>query len=86
MKRVVTTVTVYRVGSVITWRRGRTAAKAGYYHLSSHVGDEFLLRNPQFARQNYLRDSLLIGIYHNLSPDLAIYGEIGSAPPSVFGA
>ena len=71
--------TDFRIGSVITWRRGKTAAKAGYYHLSSHVGDEFLLRNPMFPRLNYVRDSLLIGVYHNLNDDLAIYGEIAYA-------
>ena len=71
--------TDFRVGSVMTWRRGPTAAKAGYYHLSSHVGDEFLIRNPLFPRLNYVRDSVLIGVYHNLRTDLAIYGEIAYA-------
>ena len=71
--------TDFRIGSVVTRRRGPTAVKAGYYHLSSHVGDEFLARNPTFPRLNYVRDAFLIGVYHNLNPDLAVYGEIAYA-------
>lgn len=66
----------FRVGSVLTWRRGRNAVKAGYYHLSSHLGDEFLIRNPGYPRLNYVRDALLVGIRHHLRPDLQIYGEV----------
>ncbi len=33
----------FRVGSVITYGEGPTQYKIGYYHLSSHLGDEFML-------------------------------------------
>ncbi len=36
----------FRAGFLSTWRYGGNAWKAGYYHLSSHVGDEFLIKNP----------------------------------------
>jgi hypothetical protein len=71
--------TDYRVGLLWTRRRGPTAVKAGYYHISSHVGDEFLENNPGFVRINYVRDSLVAGVMHDLSPDLQVYGEIGYA-------
>jgi len=67
----------YRVGVFGTWKFGQTAYKAGYYHISSHVGDEYLLANPTFNRINYVRDSLLVGISQDLSESTRIYGEIG---------
>lgn len=69
----------FRIGTVLTWRRGPTAVKAGYYHLSSHLGDEFLLRNPGYPRLNYVRDSLLVGVRQNLRPDFTLYGEVAYA-------
>lgn len=68
--------TDFRIGSVLTWKRGPTAIKGGFYHLSSHVGDEFLERNPGFQRRNYSRDAFLVGIYHFVTNELALYGEI----------
>ncbi len=69
----------FRIGSVITYKQGQTAYKAGYYHISSHVGDEFLVRNPGFQRINYVRDSLIVGVYHNVTEGLAVYGEVAYA-------
>lgn len=69
----------FRVGSVITYRQGATAYKAGYYHLSSHVGDEYLVRNIGFQRLNYVRDSAIVGVYHNVTVDIAVYGEVAYA-------
>jgi hypothetical protein len=66
----------FRIGSVITWRRGATECKAGFYHLSSHVGDEFLERNPGLQRLNYTRDAVLIGVRQWITPELALYGEV----------
>lgn len=69
----------YRVGLLSTWRQGGDGFKAGYYHLSSHVGDEFLILNPGFDRLNYVRDSLIVGWTHNLNLDTQIYGEVAYA-------
>ncbi|MGD9854962.1 MAG: DUF1207 domain-containing protein [Planctomycetaceae bacterium] len=68
--------TDFRIGTVITWRRHATSLKGGIYHISSHVGDEFLERNPGFQRRNYSRDALLFGVYQRLTDELAAYGEI----------
>ncbi|HEY0984288.1 DUF1207 domain-containing protein [Schlesneria sp.] len=70
----------FRAGWLITHRRGPNAFKAGYYHLSSHVGDEYLIRNIGFERLNYVRDSLIIGWTRDvMSPNLQVYGEIAWA-------
>lgn len=69
----------YRFGIQGTGRRNGTAFKAGYYHISSHLGDEYLLNNPGFVRLNYVRDSLVFGITQDLSPNWQGYGEIGYA-------
>ena len=76
----------FRFGILSTWRFGRNAFKAGYYHLSSHAGDEYLLRNPGFLRVNYVRDSAILGITHDLTDDMQIYGEIGYAAGHEGGA
>ena len=69
----------FRVGSVLTWRRGRWRAKGGYYHISSHVGDEFLIDNPGFPRRNYVRDAFLIALMYDVTADLQVYGEFAGA-------
>ena len=76
----------YRAGLSATWRHDRTAYKAGFYHISAHVGDEFLLANPLFQRINYVRDSLVAGTVYELDLNSKIYGEIAYAIGSQGGA
>ena len=42
----------FQVGFPLTWRRGPVSTRVRVYHQSSHVGDEFLLRNSEFNRVN----------------------------------
>ena len=67
----------YRVGLYGTWKFDRLSYRAGYYHISSHVGDEYLMANPMFNRINYVRDSALAGTAYQLNDVSRIYGEIG---------
>ena len=76
----------FRVGLLSTWRHNDTAIKAGYYHLSSHAGDEFLINNPAFVRINYVRDSAIIGITQYFYDDFSVYGEFGYALNAEDGA
>jgi hypothetical protein len=69
----------YRAGLLTTWRESGIAYKAGYYHISSHAGDEFLLANPTFTRINYVRDSLIAGTVYDLDLSSKVYGEIAYA-------
>ena len=76
----------FRFGVPLTYRRGPWQWKAGYYHLSSHVGDEFLVRNPGFRRINYVRDSLFFGLGYYLTDDVRLYSEVGWALKTDDGA
>lgn len=69
----------YRVGLYGTWKFDRLSYRAGYYHISSHVGDEYLIANPLFNRINYVRDSTLAGAAYQLNEVSRVYGEIGYA-------
>lgn len=66
----------FKVGIPLTYSKGQWEAKVGWYHLSSHVGDEFLIRNPGFNRLNYLRDAFVFGGGYYPNPDLRIYSEL----------
>lgn len=76
----------FRAGFVFTWREDRWRWKAGYYHISSHVGDEYLIRYPAYERVNYVRDSLLFGTTYDFTPEFQGYGEIGFALGAEGGA
>lgn len=69
----------YRVGFWATRRRGPLAVKAGYYHLSSHLGDEFLLKYPEVIRIDYARDAAVAGVMFDVTPALQTYAEAGYA-------
>ncbi len=69
----------FRAGIIGTWRDGPWRWKTGYYHLSSHAGDEYLLRVPTFQRINYVRDAVLVGSVYDVTPDFQLYGEIAVA-------
>lgn len=69
----------FRAGVPISVSFGRFQTRFGYYHLSSHVGDEFLIRLPAFERQNYSRDVLFLGGAYWLNESTRVYGEAGWA-------
>lgn len=69
----------FRAGIPISVSHGRWAYRFGYYHLSSHLGDEFLLRNPGFNRLNFSRDVLYLGGSYWLNERSRVYGESGYA-------
>jgi len=71
--------TDYRVGTYFAHGFGRQQVKFGYYHLSSHVGDEFLLKNPGYPRLNYSRDVLILGYSIYPWDNLRLYAEAGWA-------
>lgn len=65
----------YRVGVPLTWGNERSQWKFGYYHISSHVGDEFLLKNPAFPVFFQCRDALVLGHSLYLTDSLRMYLE-----------
>ena len=71
--------TDYRVGFPLTYGIGAWQWKTGYYHLSSHLGDEFQIKRPSFTRLNYSRDVWLLGVGYNIYPSTRVYAEAGWA-------
>ncbi len=71
--------TDYRVGVPFTYGFGSHQTKLAYYHLSSHLGDEFVLSNPGFDRLNWSRDAIVLGHSIYLTETLRVYAEAGWA-------
>ena len=69
----------FRFGIPLTYGRGDYQMKFGYYHLSSHLGDEYMVRHGTLVRRNYSRDVLIWGHSYFLTPDIRVYGEAGWA-------
>jgi hypothetical protein len=69
----------FRAGLPISFGYGRHRTKLGYYHLSSHLQDEFLFDNPGFVRLNFSRDVLILAHSFYLTDQLKIYAEVGYA-------
>ncbi len=68
----------FRFGIPLTYGFGRYHMKFAYYHLSSHMGDEFIARTGAM-RINYVRDALVWGHAYDLTDNLKVYGEVGFA-------
>ncbi len=73
--------TDYVFGVPLTYGTGDWQFKFGYAHLSSHVGDELVLRDPATLdeRVNYVRDAIVFGTSYYLHPMWRKYGEVGWA-------
>lgn len=66
----------YWIGFPITYRRGRDSYLLRLYHQSSHLGDEFLLGNPNIARINLsYEDAELLASYE--WERARVYGGLG---------
>jgi len=69
----------FRFGIPLTYGTERYQMKFAFYHLSSHLGDEFLIRNPGYPRLNYSRNVLVWGHSLYFNPELRVYAEVGYA-------
>jgi hypothetical protein len=69
--------TDYRYDILGTFGGEQHRFKLGFYHVSSHAGDEFLLKRPEFNRLNFYRDVLVAGYSYYPVPQFRVYGEIG---------
>ena len=69
----------FRAGAPLTYAYGRHRLKFGYYHLSSHLGDEFLAAHPTFSHVNFTREVLTLGYAYFVTEKLRLYGELGWA-------
>lgn len=69
----------FRVGVPITFGNEQWQTKVAYYHLSSHLGDEYMLRYPGARRINFSRDVLVLGQSWYAWEGLRLYAELGWA-------
>jgi hypothetical protein len=69
----------YRIGTPLTYGYGRHRLLFGYYHVCSHLGDEFVAAHPAFTHVNFVRDAIAIGYAYYLTEDLRLYGEMSYA-------
>jgi hypothetical protein len=67
----------FRFGVPLTYAAGPFQTKFAYYHLSSHLGDELILRVPDAERVNYSRDALVLGVSYFIDPSWRVYAESG---------
>lgn len=65
----------FRAGVLLTRGVGPWRTKFGYYHMSSHLGDEFLLANPDYPRLNFARDAFVLGQAFYVTGSLRVYAE-----------
>ena len=69
----------YRLAVPLTYRRGIFEFKFGYYHVCSHLADEYMILNPDSlnTRINYVRNGLMLGLALRPWRPLRLYTEIG---------
>lgn len=74
--------TDYRVGLPLVWAQGKWQFKTGYYHISSHLGDEYMILEPNYNRINYMRDAWMLAVGYYWTDNLRLFAETDYA----FGA
>ncbi len=65
----------YRVGLPLVYARGKWQFKTGYYHISAHLGDEYMILNPSVTRINYMRDAWMLGVGYYWTENLRLFAE-----------
>ena len=66
----------YRVGAVATFRRGDASALLRFYHQSSHLGDEFILRDDP-RRLDARKDEADFLLSYDAADWARVYGGLG---------
>ncbi len=67
----------YYVGFPITYIFGDWAIRLRGFHVSTHIGDEFLLTHPYFHRKNPSNESFDLFFSYQFTQDLRLYGGVG---------
>jgi hypothetical protein len=69
----------FRCGFPVTYREGPWETKFGYYHLSSHLADVYMVEHNSLDRTEYVREALVWGIGYHPLPDWRLYAEANGA-------
>ena len=64
----------FRAGVPLTFGGRNWQFKTGYYHVSSHLGDHYMVRTGEM-RINYVRDSILLAVARRFWDDWRAYAE-----------
>jgi hypothetical protein len=67
----------YRFGFPFLYRTGDVVLKVHPYHITSHMGDEFLSRVEGSERKSYHLDELAIGVSFPAAASWRVYFELG---------
>ena len=67
----------YYVGIPLTYRCGKWSFRLHFYHISSHIGDEFLLQNPDFDRKNPSAEYLEFFASYDWTEEIRVYYGLG---------
>lgn len=68
----------YNVGFLASYRADKLSGFIRIHHQSSHLGDEFLLSNPQVTRINLSFEEVDVKISYDFTTWLRIYGGVGT--------
>lgn len=67
----------FLVGLLFAWRWERLSVMARLYHISTHLGDEFLLTHPGLSRVNLAYEAVDLKISYAVGDALRLYGGAG---------
>lgn len=67
----------YYIGFPLTWKCGSWSWRLRGYHISSHIGDEFLLNHPTFIRENPSAQYLDFFLSKQLTEEIRIFAGFG---------
>ena len=67
----------YYIGFPITYLFGNWAVRLRGYHISTHIGDEYLLDHPHFSRKNPSIEAFDLYASYQFTHDIRLYGGIG---------
>lgn len=67
----------YYVAIPITYAIDKWSFRIRAFHISSHIGDEFLIEHPRFIRKNPSAEFLDFSVSHDFTDEIRLYGVIG---------
>lgn len=70
----------YYVGIPVTYAKGNWAYRLRGYHISSHVGDDFMENHKHLRRKNKSFEALDFSAAYNITQKLRVYGTLGYIP------
>lgn len=67
----------YYVSGTLTYAFCNWSFRLRYYHISSHIGDEYLLNHPDFDRRNPSAETLDFFVSNNITDSIRLYAGGG---------